>query len=142
MCLTVPSGSTILYSTSEIYLLDEHPITGLPLHPVTILLGCIRCSHWSRIGRPCCGSKPKTRNISSDQYLASWVVPWLPSCPCASAAVIRPDRLHCAERLFGTPSLRDVHHRANHLKKLSIGTQNWMADAVNLFDCSIGFHGS
>src|SRR5712671_5302745 len=45
-------------------------------------------------------------------------------------------------RLFGTLALGDIDHCAEHLNKLSSGTQNWMADAMNVFDCSIGLHDS
>ncbi len=45
-------------------------------------------------------------------------------------------------RLFGTLALGDIDHCAEHLNKLSSGTQNWMADAMNVFDCSIGLHES
>jgi MFS family permease len=46
------------------------------------------------------------------------------------------------EHLFGTLSLGDIDHCAEHLNKLSSGTQNWMADAMNVFHCSIGLHDS
>src|SRR6202008_2627535 len=45
-------------------------------------------------------------------------------------------------RFFGTLALRDIDHRADHLNKLFSGTQNWMADAMNVFDCSIRLHDS
>src|SRR5246127_1254370 len=40
------------------------------------------------------------------------------------------------------PALCDIDHGANHLNKFSIATQNRVADAMNLFDCAIGCHGS
>src|SRR5258708_29583621 len=39
-------------------------------------------------------------------------------------------------------ALGDIDHRSDHLKKLSSGTQNWMADTMNVVDCSIGFYDS
>ena len=41
-------------------------------------------------------------------------------------------------RLFGMFVLRDIDHRANHFYKLFIGTQCWMGQAVNVFDCPVG----
>ena len=39
-------------------------------------------------------------------------------------------------------ALRNIDHCANYLKNLSARTQNWMADAMNMFDCSIEFDSS
>ena len=55
---------------------------------------------------------------------------------------LRKVTLVAAQGFFGTPALRDIDHGADHLNKLSIATQNWMADAMNVFECSIGFHDS
>src|ERR1700746_3916505 len=55
---------------------------------------------------------------------------------------LRKVTLVAAQRLFRMPALRDIDHGADHLNKFSIATQNWMADAMNVSDCSIGFHDS
>jgi hypothetical protein len=55
---------------------------------------------------------------------------------------LRKVTLATAQGFFGTPALRDIDHRANHLNKLSIGIQNWVADGMNVSDGSIGSHDS
>ena len=92
MCLTVPSGSTILNSMSEFTFWTNILLLACRL-TLSRSSGCIRCSHWSRSGKPCRGSNPKIRNISSDQYRASRVVPsraqlpvWASLCDSAKYA--------------------------------------------------------
>src|SRR5579864_5855021 len=61
------------------------------------------------------------------------------------AADMRKIRLELAQpvaRLFSTLALRDIDHRADHLNKLPSGTQDWMADTMNVFDFSVGLHDS
>ena len=48
--------------------------------------------------------------------------------------------LAATQGFFDAPALRDIDHRSNHLNKLSRGTQDGMADAMNVFDCSIRFN--
>src|SRR4029077_4721174 len=63
----------------------------------------------------------------------------------AHAADMREIRFELAQpvaRLFGTLALRNIHHRADHLNKLSARTQNWMPGTMNVVDCSGGLHGS
>src|ERR1700751_4024941 len=45
-------------------------------------------------------------------------------------------------RLVGKLTLRNIHHRTDDLNKVSARTQNGMANGMNVFDCSIGFHNS
>src|ERR1700744_6622420 len=43
---------------------------------------------------------------------------------------------------LGAYAFRDIDHRADYLNKLSVGAQDWMDNAMNVSNRSVGFHDS
>src|SRR4029077_4273761 len=67
--------------------------------------------------------------------------------PCPTAHMSQSLRLGkvtlaAAQRFFSVPTLCNIDHRAAHFDQFAIGVRNGMSVAMNLFNCSIGYHDS